>query len=83
MKKNRTSTFTVEVPVRFTFKAREGISSENLLRLAEKEAERHILNGNIDWENNQVSIIKEHKERTAADIAEENAFWARVLGEKI
>lgn len=80
MKKNRTSTFIVEVPVKFTFTAREDINGDELNKLAVKEAERHILNGDVDWEDDKVSIVKEYKERTAADIAKENAFWSSVLG---
>lgn len=80
MKKNRVSTFTVEVPVRFTFKANETIDSESLWKMAKKEAEKRILSGNIEWKDGEVAIVKEVKQRTAQDIAEENAFWAHVLG---
>ena len=81
--KERTATFTVEIPVRFTFKASAKTDSDVLLQVAAVEAQRRLYNADVEYKNSEIGIVNKEVEYTAEDRAEENAFWAKILGAKI
>ena len=81
--KERMATFTVEIPVRFTFRASANTESDVLIHVAMMEAQRRLYNADVDYKNSEIDIVNKKVEYTAEDIAEENAFWAKVLRAKV
>ena len=83
MKKERKATFTVEVPVRFTFTAKAKIDCDKLIKMAERQAMLRLKGIDVRYDSNKVDIVNKQVEYTREDKAKEDLFWAQMFGEKI
>ncbi|MBQ9355130.1 MAG: hypothetical protein IJT84_05560 [Clostridia bacterium] len=81
--KERMATFTVQVPVKFIFRANSKTDCDDLIKKAIKEADKRLLCADVDYKESDVEVIKKTVDVSAEDIRAENEFWAKVLGAKI
>ena len=79
MNKEHTAIYTVQVPVTFKFTARESLDGEQLFKMAEAYFELHLQTGKIDYNENDIEIVKKQINYSPEEIAEADRFWEEIL----
>lgn len=75
----RRATYTVEVPIRFTYLADNDMSLEELHISAEKELEQRLINGYFDVLNKKLEIVDKVTHYTREEKQEQDKRWAEIL----
>lgn len=79
MKKVHKATFTVEVPIRLTFEAKETLDCEELIKAAEKAADYAVITGAFDVVSDKLSVIHKFVHYSQKEIEEDEKRWQEFL----
>lgn len=76
--KDRTATYTVKIPITFTFTAMANTENEKIYKMAQAYFDMRLGSGMIDYDEKDIAITKKlnytQEEREAL-----NAYWKEVL----
>ena len=76
--KDRTATYTVNIPITFTFTAMANTENEKIYKMAQEYFDMMLGSGMIDYDEKDIAITKKlnytQEEREAL-----NAYWKEVL----
>lgn len=75
MKKERLATYTMEVPLRFTFVAGNNLTISEFYAMAEKELLKRLDNGYFDIVEEEMSVVKRIVHYTREELEEEERVW--------
>ena len=75
----RRATYTVEVPIRFTYSADSDLDREQLLISAEKELEQRLINGYFDVLDKKLQVVDKVTHFTREEIREQKKMWDEIL----
>ncbi len=79
MEKKRLATYTVQVPLQFTFAGDNELDRDELIAVAKKELEKRLVNGYFDVLDKKISITNKITHYTLAEKREQNRQWAETL----
>lgn len=77
MKKN--ATYTVEVPIRFTFTEDKNLNGSDLISRAEQELEKRLVNGCFDIIADKLDVVSKVVHYSKKEKEEQNDFWAQIF----
>ena len=76
------SKFTVEIPVRFSFVANRDIDLDTLYRIAKNSAGKKLAIAKINYNLEELDVIREEKVLTEEEIREEKN-WVEEIFKKV
>ena len=79
MEKKRLATYTVQVPLQFTFASDNLLDCDELIEEAKKELEKRLVNGYFDVLDKDISITNKITHYTREEIRERNRQWKEFL----
>ena len=79
MEKKRLATYTVQVPLQFTFAGDNLLDCDELIEEAKKELEKRLVNGYFDVLDKDISITNKITHYTREEIRERNRQWQKFL----
>ena len=79
MEKKRLATYTVQVPLQFTFAGDNELDRDELIEEAKKELEKRLVNGYFDVLDKDISITNKITHYTREEIRERNRQWQKFL----
>lgn len=80
--KEHKAIYTVEIPVKFTFKASDKLDCQDLIDKAVTEAQKRLLFADVDFKERDIAITKKIVLFTPEELKAQDEFWARVLGQR-
>ena len=78
-KKKRMATFTVKVPIQFTFAGDNELDCEDLIKVATTELYKRLHNGYFDVLEKELEIPKKVTHYTREEIRERNRQWDEIF----
>jgi hypothetical protein len=75
----RRATYTVEVPIRFTYSADSDLDREQLLASAEKELEQRLINGYFDVLEKKLEIVDKVTHYTREEKLAQEKMWEDII----
>ena len=78
MKKERLATYTVEVPLKFTFATNSDLGFNELYALALKELYKRLDNGYFDLVEKKLDIVNKVIHYTKEELAEQERIWKEI-----
>lgn len=75
MKKERLAIYTVEIPVRFAFKARADLDEDMRFKAAQEYALLELGDTSVDWKEDDIAIVDKLTLYTAEERAEDERKW--------
>ena len=79
MEKKRLATYTVQVPLQFTFAGDNLLDCDELIAVAKQELEKRLVNGYFDVLDKDISITNKITHYTREEIRERNRQWQKFL----
>ena len=78
-REKRLATFTVKVPIQFTFAGDNNLDCEELIEAATKELYRRLSNGYFDIVEKDLEITNKITHYTREEIKARDEMWDRIL----
>ena len=78
-KKKRMATFTVKVPIQFTFAGDNDLDREEVIEVATAELYKRLNNGYFDVLENELEVPKKVTHYTREEIRERNRQWDEIF----
>ena len=78
--KERLATYTVEVPIRFTFASSSNLDCKELHDACKKELKRRLENGYFDVLENKVEVVDKDIHYTREEKIEREKYWQMIFG---
>ena len=75
----RRATYTVEVPIRFTYSADNDLSGLELHKSAQDELKNRLVNGYFDVITKDLEVVDKVTHYTREEIREQNRMWDEIL----
>lgn len=75
----RKATYTVEVPIKFTFAGNNDLSGDDLFKVAIKECYKRLESGYFDVLENELHIRNKLTHYTREEIRERNRQWEEFI----
>lgn len=75
----RRATYTVEVPIRFTFSDSNDLDRDKLINQAQEELNRRLENGYFDVLTKKLDVVNKVTHYTREEIQAQNKRWEEIL----